>query len=189
MFMSASLLVILKKYLHSWEIRDFTDNLCFGDFIGAIFSIRRGWQMRSVSKRFSGSFSNVRLWMRCCSLSTAQLGGLSRVYHPCLTAWRGWSVCCWMGCTDRQYLCIRLFSDISVSNSILNWFFFYTYRDFNLEESLEGISAQICCELNKSLTERSYPALTPALQGTLTGQICNITHKDNPIRTLVGKRE
>ncbi|XP_005733581.1 T-complex protein 11-like protein 2 [Pundamilia nyererei] len=60
--------------------------------------------------------------------------------------------------------------------------------DFNLEESLEGISAQICCELNKSLTERSYPALTPALQGTLTGQICNITHKDNPIRTLVEDR-
>ncbi|CAI5636142.1 unnamed protein product [Oreochromis niloticus] len=60
--------------------------------------------------------------------------------------------------------------------------------DFNLEESLEGISAQICCELNKSLTERSYPALTPALQGTLTGQICNITQKDNPIRTLVEDR-
>lgn len=60
--------------------------------------------------------------------------------------------------------------------------------DFNLEESLEGISAQICCELNKSLTERNYPAITPALQATLTGQICSITQKDNPIRTLVEDR-
>ncbi|XP_030576114.1 T-complex protein 11-like protein 2 [Archocentrus centrarchus] len=60
--------------------------------------------------------------------------------------------------------------------------------DFNIEESLEGVSAQICCELNKSLTERNYPALTPALQATLTGQICNITQKDNPIRTLVEDR-
>lgn len=60
--------------------------------------------------------------------------------------------------------------------------------DFNLEEALEGVSAQICCELNKSLTERSYPALTPALQATLTGQICSITQKDNPIRTLVEDR-
>lgn len=59
---------------------------------------------------------------------------------------------------------------------------------FNLEESLEGISGQICCELNKSLTERNYPALSPALQATLTGQICSITQKDNPIRTLVEDR-
>ncbi|XP_038594565.1 T-complex protein 11-like protein 2 [Micropterus salmoides] len=59
---------------------------------------------------------------------------------------------------------------------------------FNLEEALEGVSAQICCELNKSLTERNYPALTPALQATLRGQICNITQKDNPIRTLVEDR-
>ncbi|XP_047431565.1 T-complex protein 11-like protein 2 [Mugil cephalus] len=59
---------------------------------------------------------------------------------------------------------------------------------FNLEESLEGVSAQICCELNKSLTERDYPALTPALQATLKGQICSITQKDNPIRTLVEDR-
>ncbi|TDG96638.1 hypothetical protein EPR50_G00230840 [Perca flavescens] len=59
---------------------------------------------------------------------------------------------------------------------------------FNLEEALKGVSAQICCELNKSLTERNYPALTPALQGTLTGQICSITQKDNPIRTLVEDR-
>ena len=60
-------------------------------------------------------------------------------------------------------------------------------RDFNLEEALEGVSAQICCELSKSLTERGYPALSPALQATLRGQICSITQKDNPIRTLVGK--
>ncbi|XP_041820039.1 T-complex protein 11-like protein 2 [Chelmon rostratus] len=59
---------------------------------------------------------------------------------------------------------------------------------FNLEEALEAISAQICCELNKSLTERNYPALTPALQATLRGQICSITQKDNPIRTLVEDR-
>ncbi|XP_034382335.1 T-complex protein 11-like protein 2 [Cyclopterus lumpus] len=60
--------------------------------------------------------------------------------------------------------------------------------DFNLEEALESVSAQICCELNKSLTERSYPALSPALQATLTGQIRSITQKDNPIRTLVEDR-
>ncbi|XP_072233309.1 T-complex protein 11-like protein 2 [Leuresthes tenuis] len=60
--------------------------------------------------------------------------------------------------------------------------------DFNLEESLEGVSAQLCCELNKSLTERDYPALTPELRATLTGQICSITQKDNPIRTLVEDR-
>lgn len=58
----------------------------------------------------------------------------------------------------------------------------------NLKEALESVSAQICCELNKSLTERNYPALTPALQTTLTGQICSITEKDNPIRTLVEDR-
>ncbi|CAK6961310.1 T-complex protein 11-like protein 2 [Scomber scombrus] len=60
--------------------------------------------------------------------------------------------------------------------------------NFKMEEALEGVSAQICCELNKSLTERNYPTLTPALQATLTGQICSITQKDNPIRTLVEDR-
>lgn len=59
---------------------------------------------------------------------------------------------------------------------------------FKVDEALEGVSAQICCELNKSLTERSYPALTPALQSTLKGQICSITQADNPIRTLVEDR-
>ncbi|KAJ0047465.1 hypothetical protein NL108_000878, partial [Boleophthalmus pectinirostris] len=57
--------------------------------------------------------------------------------------------------------------------------------NFNLEETLQGVSAQICCELNKSLTERGYSPLTSTLQATLTGQICSITEKDNPIRTLV----
>ncbi|XP_076578716.1 T-complex protein 11-like protein 2 [Chaetodon auriga] len=60
--------------------------------------------------------------------------------------------------------------------------------NFNLEEALEGVSAQICCELNKSLTERDYPALTPALQAILRGQICSITQKDNSIRILVEDR-
>uniref|UniRef100_A0A667ZLM6 T-complex 11, testis-specific-like 2 n=1 Tax=Myripristis murdjan TaxID=586833 RepID=A0A667ZLM6_9TELE len=59
---------------------------------------------------------------------------------------------------------------------------------FKMQEALEDISAQICSELNKSLTERSYPALTPALQATLTGQICSISQKDNSIRTLVEER-
>ncbi|XP_070848507.1 T-complex protein 11-like protein 2 [Chaetodon trifascialis] len=60
--------------------------------------------------------------------------------------------------------------------------------NFNLEEALEGVSAKICCELNKSLTERDYPALTPALQDILRGQICSITQKDNSICTLVEDR-
>ncbi|AWO98134.1 putative T-complex protein 11-like protein 2 [Scophthalmus maximus] len=60
--------------------------------------------------------------------------------------------------------------------------------DFNLKEALVGVSAQICCELNKSLTERNYPALSPALQATLMGQICSITQRDNPIRSLVEDR-
>ncbi|KAM9327683.1 T-complex protein 11-like protein 2 [Pholidichthys leucotaenia] len=60
--------------------------------------------------------------------------------------------------------------------------------DFNLVDALEGVSTQICCELNTSLTERNYPALTPALQATLTGQICSISQKENPVRTLVEDR-
>lgn len=60
--------------------------------------------------------------------------------------------------------------------------------DFNLEEALQGVSAQISCELNKSLTERGYSTMTPALQATLTGQISSITQKDNPIRSLVEDR-
>lgn len=54
-------------------------------------------------------------------------------------------------------------------------------------ESLENASVQICCELNKSLTERNYPPLPPPLQNTLKGQICSITQENNPIRALVGK--
>lgn len=60
-------------------------------------------------------------------------------------------------------------------------------RNFNLIESLENASVQICCELNKSLTERNYPPLPPPLQNTLKGQICSITQENNPIRALVGK--
>ncbi|KAM6987033.1 T-complex protein 11-like protein 2 [Aplochiton taeniatus] len=60
--------------------------------------------------------------------------------------------------------------------------------DFNLLDGLEGASAQICCELNKSLTERNYPALPPALQDTLRGQICSIIQERDPIRTLVEER-
>uniref|UniRef100_A0A1A7YQ26 T-complex 11-like 2 n=1 Tax=Iconisemion striatum TaxID=60296 RepID=A0A1A7YQ26_9TELE len=60
--------------------------------------------------------------------------------------------------------------------------------DFDLKETLEGTSVQLCCELNKSLRERDYPALTPEQQATLTGQICSIRQKDNPVRTLVEDR-
>lgn len=60
--------------------------------------------------------------------------------------------------------------------------------NFDLEEALQGVSAQICCEVNKSLTERGYSTMPPALQATLTGQISNITQRDNPIRTLVEDR-
>uniref|UniRef100_A0A8C6U912 T-complex 11, testis-specific-like 2 n=1 Tax=Neogobius melanostomus TaxID=47308 RepID=A0A8C6U912_9GOBI len=52
--------------------------------------------------------------------------------------------------------------------------------NFNLEEALLDISAQICCELNKSLIERGYSAMTPALQATLTGQINSITQRIIP---------
>lgn len=76
---------------------------------------------------------------------------------------------------------------ISASIQILKNGSSFFCRNFNLEEALEGLSSQISCEINKSLTERNYPALTPALQATLRGQICSITQKDNPIRTLVGK--
>lgn len=63
------------------------------------------------------------------------------------------------------------------------------YRDFNLTEALGNISAQICCEVNKSLAERNFPALPAELQETLKGQICDITQENNPIRTLVGKEK
>ncbi|XP_019738597.1 T-complex protein 11-like protein 2 [Hippocampus comes] len=58
----------------------------------------------------------------------------------------------------------------------------------SLQEALVGVSTQICSELNKSLVERGYSTLSPAQQDTLTGQICSIAHKDNPIRTLVEDR-
>ncbi|XDV24996.1 hypothetical protein PO909_029003 [Leuciscus waleckii] len=60
--------------------------------------------------------------------------------------------------------------------------------DFNLNEALSNVSAQICCEVSKSLTERNFPALSTELQATLKGQICDITQENNPIRTLVEGR-
>ncbi|MFT7798217.1 T-complex protein 11-like protein 2 [Arapaima gigas] len=62
------------------------------------------------------------------------------------------------------------------------------HLDFNLSEALENVGTQICCELNKSLTERNYPALPPNVQMTLKGQICSIIQENNPIRTLVEGR-
>uniref|UniRef100_A0A672N081 T-complex protein 11-like protein 2 n=1 Tax=Sinocyclocheilus grahami TaxID=75366 RepID=A0A672N081_SINGR len=60
--------------------------------------------------------------------------------------------------------------------------------DFNLTEALGNVSAQICCEVNKSLAERNFPALPAELQETLKGQICDVTQENNPIRTLVEGR-
>ncbi|XP_059894746.1 T-complex protein 11-like protein 2 [Gadus macrocephalus] len=60
--------------------------------------------------------------------------------------------------------------------------------DFALEEALRGVSAQLCVELSRSLTERGYPALSPALQATLTGQVLSVVQEGNPIRSLVEER-
>ncbi|XP_051977119.1 T-complex protein 11-like protein 2 [Xyrauchen texanus] len=60
--------------------------------------------------------------------------------------------------------------------------------DFNLTEALGNVRDQICCEVNKSLTERNFPALPVELQATLKGQICDISQQNNPIRTLVETR-
>uniref|UniRef100_A0A3Q0R0R8 T-complex 11, testis-specific-like 2 n=1 Tax=Amphilophus citrinellus TaxID=61819 RepID=A0A3Q0R0R8_AMPCI len=60
---------------------------------------------------------------------------------------------------------------------------------FNLSLSHEIVmNRNFHLEPNSLPQDRNYPALTPALQATLTGQICNITQKDNPIRTLVEDR-
>ncbi|MGH0173650.1 UNVERIFIED_CONTAM: hypothetical protein FKN15_065741 [Acipenser sinensis] len=61
-------------------------------------------------------------------------------------------------------------------------------KSFNRAEALENVSAQICTELNKSLTERGYPALPAHVQVALTGQICTIVHKDNSISNLIDER-
>ncbi|KAK1167146.1 T-complex protein 11-like protein 2 [Acipenser oxyrinchus oxyrinchus] len=61
-------------------------------------------------------------------------------------------------------------------------------KSFNRTEALENVSAQICTELNKSLTERGYPALPAHVQVALTGQICTIVHKDNSISNLIDER-
>lgn len=147
--------------------------------------------MRIDCKKFSGSSSSVRWSMRFCSSSSAPLEGPSRASPAYLSVWRGWPVCCWMGCTARQFAVLNWLKNmlvISFSIQISKHGSSPTCRNFNLEDALDGVSSQISCEINKSLTERSYPALTPALQATLRGQICSITQKDNPIRTLVGKK-
>lgn len=101
---------------------------------------------------------------------------------------------CWRACTNRQFILIYFatFKHQGLNVDTNDRFLLRRglnvcsiCRDFNLEETLEGVGAQVCSELNKSLTERSCPALTPDQQMTLTGQICSISQK-NPIRTLVG---
>ncbi|KAG7456227.1 hypothetical protein MATL_G00249540 [Megalops atlanticus] len=61
-------------------------------------------------------------------------------------------------------------------------------QSFNLPEALESVSAQVCCELNKSLMERGYPPLPPELQATLRGQILGVAQESNPVRSLVEER-
>ncbi|NP_998185.1 T-complex protein 11-like protein 2 [Danio rerio] len=60
--------------------------------------------------------------------------------------------------------------------------------EFKLNEALGNVSVQICCEVNKSLAERNFPALPDELQATLKGQICDVTQENNPVRTLVEGR-
>ncbi|MBN3321989.1 T11L2 protein, partial [Atractosteus spatula] len=59
---------------------------------------------------------------------------------------------------------------------------------FNMTEALENVNTQICSELNKSLTERGYPALPAEVQLSLKGQICSITEENNPISSLIDER-
>ncbi|KAJ8262009.1 hypothetical protein GJAV_G00161050 [Gymnothorax javanicus] len=61
-------------------------------------------------------------------------------------------------------------------------------KNFNMPEALESVSVQISSELNKSLMERGYPALSPDLQATVRGQICSINQEDNPVRSLIEER-
>ncbi|MBN3303676.1 T11L2 protein, partial [Amia calva] len=61
-------------------------------------------------------------------------------------------------------------------------------KTFNKMEALENVTTQICSELNKSLTERNYPALPGDVQVALKGQICSITEENNPITTLIEGR-
>lgn len=153
--------------------------------------------MRCVCERFSGSSCSVRQWTKCCSWSTAPLEGRSRGCLPCPSVWREWPACCSMGCIARQFTFLQIIiNPLSVSKCSADHRLFSlssnqdslsACRNFNLKEALESVNSQISCEINKSLTERSYPALTPDLQASLRGQICSLTQKDNPIRTLVGK--
>uniref|UniRef100_A0A672I6Z1 T-complex protein 11-like protein 2 n=1 Tax=Salarias fasciatus TaxID=181472 RepID=A0A672I6Z1_SALFA len=59
---------------------------------------------------------------------------------------------------------------------------------FDLDEALKGVGAKVCCELNDSLRGRGHPALSPAQQDTLRGQICSLAQPENPVRTLVEDR-
>ncbi|XP_019370882.1 PREDICTED: T-complex protein 11-like protein 2 [Gavialis gangeticus] len=61
-------------------------------------------------------------------------------------------------------------------------------KTFDLKESLNGIGMQICIEVNRSLTERDFPALNTEMQNNLVGQICSITQEGNPISSLIDKR-
>ncbi|XP_028672559.1 T-complex protein 11-like protein 2 isoform X1 [Erpetoichthys calabaricus] len=61
-------------------------------------------------------------------------------------------------------------------------------QTFNLKDALENISAQVCSELNKSLTERGYSALSSEVQASLAGQIGTIRNDDNPVFNLIDDR-
>ncbi|XP_069763659.1 T-complex protein 11-like protein 2 isoform X2 [Narcine bancroftii] len=61
-------------------------------------------------------------------------------------------------------------------------------KNFNLEETLKTISVKVCFEINQALVEHGYPMLNNESQANLTGQICNIKHEGNPVRTLINNR-
>ncbi|KAL8222020.1 UNVERIFIED_CONTAM: hypothetical protein K2H54_074803 [Gekko kuhli] len=61
-------------------------------------------------------------------------------------------------------------------------------KTFDLKEALTAIGLKTCCEINQSLTERSFPPLNKEVHENLVGQICNVIEEDNPIRSLIDKR-
>ncbi|XP_060632902.2 T-complex protein 11-like protein 2 [Anolis sagrei] len=61
-------------------------------------------------------------------------------------------------------------------------------KNFNLKEALNAIGIQTCSEINKSLTERSFPPLNKEVQANLVGQLCSIVDEDNSISSLIDKR-
>ncbi|XP_042190716.1 T-complex protein 11-like protein 2 isoform X1 [Callorhinchus milii] len=61
-------------------------------------------------------------------------------------------------------------------------------KTFNMEETLMNISVKVCSEINTSLTERGYPALSADSQINLTGQICSINQENNSVRNLINNR-